>query len=46
MEWMALDWNEPALDFYKLRGAKQLDDWRLLRFTNEELKDLAMKNKT
>ena len=41
MEWMALDWNEPALNFYKERGAKCLDEWRLLRFTEDDLKRLA-----
>lgn len=41
MEWMALDWNEPALEFYRERGAQLLDEWRLLRFTRPELEALA-----
>jgi GNAT superfamily N-acetyltransferase len=27
LEWVALDWNEPALDFYEKLSAKRLDDW-------------------
>jgi GNAT superfamily N-acetyltransferase len=33
MEWAALEWNTPAIDFYKGLGAEQLDDWRLFRLT-------------
>jgi GNAT superfamily N-acetyltransferase len=29
IEWAVLDWNTPAIDFYKKSGAKVLDDWRL-----------------
>ena len=41
MEWVALGWNELALNFYKSRRAKRLDDWRLLRFDRDDLKNLA-----
>lgn len=41
MEWVALKWNKPALDFYQLRGAKQLDEWSVHRFTHEDIKILA-----
>lgn len=41
MEWMALDWNEPALNFYKAKGAKVLDEWKLLRLTKSELAEIA-----
>ena len=27
MEWVVLDWNTPAQDFYRKLGAKPLDDW-------------------
>jgi GNAT superfamily N-acetyltransferase len=27
LEWVALNWNEPALDFYEKLSAKRLDDW-------------------
>jgi GNAT superfamily N-acetyltransferase len=31
LEWVALDWNEPALDFYEKMSAKRLDDWIIHR---------------
>lgn len=27
VEWVVLDWNDPAIDFYEKRGAKVLRDW-------------------
>lgn len=29
IEWAVLDWNAPAIEFYKKTGAKVLDDWRV-----------------
>ena len=29
IEWAVLDWNTPAIDFYKKSGARVLDDWRV-----------------
>lgn len=29
VEWNVLDWNTPAIDFYKKSGAKVLEDWRV-----------------
>ena len=43
MEWIALDWNEKALEFYQKLGARKLDDWVLLRLNSESAKDLANK---
>jgi len=40
-EWCALDWNQPALDFYAGLGAKQLDDWTMLRLAREGIERLA-----
>jgi len=31
IEWAVLDWNTPAIDFYKKSGAKVLDDWRVVQ---------------
>lgn len=31
MEWVVLDWNEPAIRFYESLGARGMDDWRLFR---------------
>ena len=40
-EWMALDWNTPAIDFYEKLGATQMAEWRLLRVTGDALHKLA-----
>jgi GNAT superfamily N-acetyltransferase len=40
-EWCALDWNQPALDFYAGLGAEQLDDWTMLRLEREGMERLA-----
>ena len=40
-EWIALDWNEPAIKFYEGLGAKQLTDKRYFRMSGEPLKQLA-----
>src|SRR5580698_8489212 len=39
--WHVLDWNEPAIEFYKSLGAAALDDWTRMRLTDEPLKALA-----
>jgi GNAT superfamily N-acetyltransferase len=31
IEWAVLDWNTPAIDFYKKSGAKILEDWRVVQ---------------
>jgi GNAT superfamily N-acetyltransferase len=31
IEWNVLDWNTPAIDFYKKSGAKILDDWNVVQ---------------
>lgn len=36
VEWSVLDWNEPAIDFYKKIGAKPLDDWNIFRLTADK----------
>jgi GNAT superfamily N-acetyltransferase len=41
MEWAVLDWNEPALRFYKTLGARQLDEWIVHRLTPVEIDQLA-----
>ncbi|WP_055077777.1 GNAT family N-acetyltransferase [Pseudanabaena sp. 'Roaring Creek'] len=40
-EWSVLDWNAPAISFYKRIGAEVLPDWRICRVTGEDLKNLA-----
>ena len=36
VEWSVLDWNEPAINFYKKIGAKPLDDWMIFRLTSDK----------
>lgn len=33
VEWVVLNWNQPAIDFYKSIGAKPLDDWIVFRLS-------------
>ncbi|MGA2450149.1 MAG: GNAT family N-acetyltransferase [Polyangiaceae bacterium] len=40
-EWMALDWNTPADEFYRSHGAERLDPWRMYRVTGAALAKLA-----
>ena len=40
-EWVALDWNKSAADFYETLGAEQLSDWQSFRISGESLKKLA-----
>ena len=40
-EWAVLDWNEPAIGFYRSIGARMLDDWKINRLTGEALEKLA-----
>ena len=41
MEWVVLDWNQPAIDFYRSLGAEIAEDWRLCRLDGEALATLA-----
>jgi len=40
-EWQVLDWNTPAIDFYKSVGAVELSDWRTMRVQGDALQLLA-----
>ena len=40
-EWSVLDWNEPAIQFYKAMGADVMPEWRICRVTGESLDGLA-----
>src|SRR2546430_4073391 len=35
MEWAVLDWNEPAIQFYKKLGAAPMADWTVFRLTTD-----------
>jgi GNAT superfamily N-acetyltransferase len=41
MEWAVLDWNEPAIEFYRSLGAKPMDEWTVFRLTRDEIAKLA-----
>ena len=41
MEWAVLNWNEPAIKFYRTLGAKPMDEWTVFRLTREEIAKLA-----
>ena len=41
VEWAALDWNTPALDFYVKIGATRLDEWKVHRLDREALAMVA-----
>ena len=40
-EWAVLDWNEPAIGFYKSLGAQPMADWTVMRVTGEALRKLG-----
>ncbi len=41
LEWSVLDWNAPAIEFYKSLGAVPMDEWTVYRLTGEALSKLA-----
>jgi GNAT superfamily N-acetyltransferase len=41
MRWEVLDWNQPAIDFYKKLGATSLDEWKEIRLERDGLRRLA-----
>lgn len=41
MEWAVLDWNEPAIEFYRRGGAVPMSDWTVYRLGREEIERLA-----
>jgi GNAT superfamily N-acetyltransferase len=41
MEWAVLDWNEPAIKFYRKLGAKPMEEWTVFRLTRDRIARLA-----
>jgi len=41
LEWSVLDWNEPAINFYKKLGAVPMNEWTVFRVTGANLRRLA-----
>ena len=40
-EWSVLDWNAPAIGFYKALGARSMDEWTVMRVDGDALAKLA-----
>jgi len=43
-EWSVLDWNEPAINFYKRLGAKPMHEWTIFRVAGDSLTALGQKS--
>jgi GNAT superfamily N-acetyltransferase len=41
LEWSVLDWNQPAIDFYKKLGALPMSEWTVFRVAGKSLDELA-----
>src|SRR5215467_6630590 len=41
MEWAVLNWNEPAIKFYRALGAQPMHEWTVFRLTRQEIASLA-----
>lgn len=41
LEWAVLDWNAPAIGFYRSVGAVPMDDWTTMRVTGDALARLG-----
>lgn len=44
MEWAVLDWNEPALQFYRKLGARPNEEWTIYRLTHDGIAQLAQES--
>ena len=44
LEWSVLDWNEPAIGFYKGLGASPVDGWTTYRLAGRDLEKLAQEH--
>jgi GNAT superfamily N-acetyltransferase len=45
LEWSVLDWNKPALDFYRSLNAEPMSEWTVQRLTGPALKSLASQSR-
>ncbi len=41
MEWAVLDWNDPAIQFYRKLGATPMEEWTVFRLTSDGISKLA-----
>ena len=40
-QWWVLDWNSPAIEFYRSLGAVAMDEWTVYRVSGQALKELG-----
>ena len=41
LQWWVLDWNSPAIEFYRSLGAEAMDEWTVYRTSGQALKNLG-----
>ncbi|MBC8030115.1 MAG: GNAT family N-acetyltransferase [Pyrinomonadaceae bacterium] len=41
IEWAVLNWNEPAIKFYRKLGAEPMNEWAVFRLSENKLEELA-----
>lgn len=46
MEWAVLDWNEPAIQFYRKLGARPNEEWTIYRLTRDGIAQLAQESES
>ena len=44
MEWAVLDWNDPAIQFYRKLGAEPMNEWTVFRLTEDGIAKLASRS--
>ena len=44
IEWNVLDWNTPAIEFYKKSGAKIVDDWKVVQMDEQAINYFVANN--
>lgn len=44
IEWNVLNWNTPAIDFYRKSGAAVLEDWMVAQMSREKIEEFVTKS--
>ncbi|MCP5322926.1 MAG: GNAT family N-acetyltransferase [Candidatus Paracaedibacteraceae bacterium] len=44
VDWVVLDWNQPAIEFYKHIGAEELSEWKVFRLNYDGIQRLVTKD--
>jgi GNAT superfamily N-acetyltransferase len=44
LQWLVLDWNQPAVEFYRRLGATRIEEWNSYRLQGDALKRLAVRS--